>query len=171
MKKKYTPKQIGIMAVFVSFGFVLQYTESKIFISAVPGGKLGLCNIVSIINIFIFGGQNALVIASIRSMLTSFITGGAATLPYSLAGAVCSTAAMWLVKKYFYPKISIIGISIAGAAVHNIAQLVVAFLQYGSGYVFSYLPSLLTVALISGTVTGYATRVLAERLLKERCFK
>ncbi len=166
MKNSYTPKKIGIMAVFVSVGFILQYVESRILITAIPGGKLGLANAVSIINIFMFGGKNALVIAFFRSVLTSLVASGAAALPYGLSGAVFSVVAMAFVRKYFYPKVSIIGMSIVGAAVHNTVQLLVAFWQYGSPYVFSYLPGLMVMAVASGFVTGYTAKVISKRALK-----
>lgn len=167
MNKKYTPKKIVIMAVFISIGVILQYAETQLLPSAGFGGKLGLANIVSIINIFMFGGKNALVIATLRAALVSLITNGAVTLPYGIAGAVLSTIAMWGIKKYFYPRVSIIGMSIVGAVFHNTAQIMVAFVQYGSIYVFSYFPGLMTVSLFSGIVTGYTARVFAQKVLKE----
>jgi heptaprenyl diphosphate synthase len=167
MKRIYSNRKIGIMAVFIAIGLVLQYFESRIIITPVPGGKLGLANIVTVINIFLFGGGNATVIAIIRAFLGALVSGGAATVPYSVAGAALSTLAMWIVKKYFYPKVSIIGISIIGAVFHNIAQLLIASAVYVSGYIFSYLPGLLVLALVSGTVTGYAALIFAKRALKE----
>ena len=167
MKQIYKPRKIGIMAIFIAIGLVLQYIESRILITPLPGGKLGLANIVSIINIFMFGGQNATVIAVIRALLGSLISGGAATAPYSAAGAFFSTLSMWGMKCFLYPRVSIIGISITGAVFHNIAQLLVASVVYATGYVFSYLPGLLIMALVSGMVTGYATQVFAKRALKE----
>ncbi len=166
MKKRYTSKNIIIMSIFVAIGIILQYIESKILISPVPGGKLGLCNIVSIINIFMFGGKNAIMISLIRSFLGAFLTGGAMALPYSITGALFSTAVMSVIKKYLYPKVSMIGISITGAAVHNIMQICVAAVILTSGYIFSYLPFLLVVAVASGAVTGYAAQIFGNRILK-----
>ena len=166
MKNSYTPKKIGIMAVFIAIGLVLQYVESRISILSIPGGKLGLANAVSIINIFMFGGKNALIIAILRATLTSLMVSGIATLPYGVLGAIFSILVMALSKKYFYPQVSIIGISVLGAAFHNIAQLLVAFLQYGSPYVFSYLPGLMVMGVLSGIVTGYTAMVFSKRALK-----
>lgn len=165
--KRCKAKNLAIMAAFVAVGFVLQYAESRILISDIPGAKLGLANVVSIINIFMFGGKNAIIIASLRATLASVVSAGAVTLPYSLCGAFFSTLVMSITKKYFYPMVSIIGISIIGASVHNIIQLTVAFFQYGSAYIFSYLPGLLVMALVSGTITGYAAKTFAYRALKE----
>ncbi len=166
MKKRYTSKKLIIMSMFVAIGIVLQYVESKVLISPVPGGKLGLCNIVSIINIFMFGGKNAVMISLIRAFLGTFLTGGAMALPYSIAGAFFSTITMAIMKKYTYPKVSMIGISISGAAVHNLLQICVAAVMLTSGYIFSYLPFLLVVATVSGAVTGYAAQVFGNRILK-----
>ncbi len=171
MNNKYTSRQIGLMAVFIAIGLVLQYVENQILITPVPGGKLGLSNIVTIINIFVFGGRNALLIAALRSFLGSIIMGGAISAVYSVSGAVLSTIAMWLMKKYLYPKVSLVGISIAGASIHNITQLFVAVITYKSIYVFSYLPLLLIIALLSGTATGYCASLFAKRILKEKIFK
>lgn len=166
MKKEYTSKKLIIMSIFVAIGIILQYIESKVLITPVPGGKLGLCNVVSIINIFMFGGKNAVVISLIRAFLGTFLTGGAMALPYSMAGAFFSTVVMAVLKKYTYPKVSMIGISITGAAVHNFLQICVASIMLMSGYIFSYLPFLLVVATISGAITGYAAQIFGNRILK-----
>lgn len=171
MKNKYSPRKIGIISMFVAIGLVLQYVENQILISPVPGGKLGLSNIVTIINIFMFGGKNALFIAALRSLLGSMLTGGAISAIYSVSGAVFSAALMWLIKTQLYPRVSIMGISISGAAMHNLAQLLVAAITYKSLYVFSYLPLLLIVALLSGTATGYCSSLFANRILKEKSVK
>ena len=171
MNNKYTSRKIGLMAVFVAIGLVLQYVENQILITPVPGGKLGLSNIVTIINIFVFGGRNALLIAVLRSFLGTIVMGGVISAIYSVSGAVFSTVAMWLIKKYFYPRVSLVGISIAGASVHNITQLFVAAVTYKSIYVFSYLPLLLIIALLSGTATGYCARLFTNRVFKEKFLK
>ncbi|MBR5155329.1 MAG: Gx transporter family protein [Clostridia bacterium] len=167
MKKKTNTRSIGIMALFISIGLVLQYIESRILITPLPGGKLGLTNIVSIINIFMFGGRNALLISVFRSFWGSLLTGGVMTMAYSVTGAFFSSISMWFIKKILYPKVSIIGISIIGAATHNVSQLIVAVIFYSSVYVMSYLPILLVLSLVSGFITGSATHIFAKRALKE----
>ena len=170
-KSNYSTKKIGIMAVFISVGMVLQYVESQIILTPVPGGKLGLCNTVSIINIFMFGGKNTLVISLLRAFLGTLLTGGVTALPYSLVGAFLSTLGMWLIQRFFYPKVSMIGMSVAGAALHNFSQVLVASVIFGSVYIFSYLPILLCVSAVSGTVTGVCAQVFGNRVIKEGDFK
>ena len=171
MKYMSKNKKIGLMAIFIAMGLILQYVESRVLISPIPGGKLGLSNMVSIINIFMLGGKNALAISVLRSFLGSLLFGGVMTIPYSVLGACVSTFIMWAVVSKAFPKVSMVGISILGAVFHNLAQLIVAFFMYGSVYVFSYLPGLLIFALISGTVTGFGTDIFANRVLKEDIFE
>ena len=167
IEKKYTPKKIGVMAIFVSLGIILQYFESRIIITPVPGGKLGLCNIVSIINIFLFGGCNAIVVSLLRSFLGTILFSSVSAMPYSLVGAFISTLGMFLLKKFFFPKVSMVGMSVFGAALHNFSQICVAGVIFSSGYIFSYMPVLLVVAVISGTATGYAAQIFGNRILKK----
>ena len=164
--KKYSAKNICIMAVLAAVGIVLQYVENRILISPVPGGKLGLANIVSLINIFLFGGKNAMVISLLRAFLGTLLSGGVTALPYSVTGTLFSVLGMVLAKKYLYPKAGMVGLSVIGAALYNIAQIVVASLIFYTGYMFSYLPQLLIVSVVSGTVTGIGAKILGDRILK-----
>ena len=164
MKKMKAGRKLVIMAMFVSVGLVLQYVESRIIITPVPGGKLGLANIVSIINLFVLGGRNALIISVIRAFLGTIVSGGISALPYSLFGTFFSTLSMCILKKYVFPNASVVGMSVVGASVHNLIQIIVASVIFSSFYIFSYLPFLLIVSLISGTVTGYGAYIFLERI-------
>ncbi len=159
-------RKIIIMAMFVSIGIVLQYAESRIMITPLPGGKLGLANIVTITNIFMFGAKNAVMISVIRAFLGTLLSSGVSALPYSVLGALFSTLSMCVVKKYLFPKASVIGMSVIGAAVHNVAQILVSSAVFASVYIFSYLPVLLVVAALSGAITGYFAQILVKRIEK-----
>ena len=50
--------------------------------------------------------------------------------------------------------ISIYGVSVLGAAAHNIGQILVAVIFMGSVYVIGYLPYLLVVSVFTGMATG-----------------
>ena len=167
-KKKYGVKELSIFAMFIALGLVLQYVEGFFTAIPVPGGKIGLANIVSIVNLFMFGGVNALLITAIRAFLGALLIGGITAVPYSVSGAIVSVVLMWIIKKCFYPKVSMIGISIAGATGHNIAQLCIASIVFSSGYIFSYLAPMLVVGLLGGIVTGYAAKHFAGRYLRYR---
>ncbi len=158
-------KKLTVMAMFTAIGLVLQVAESMlpIFVS-VPGGKLGLANIVSIINISVFGGVNALMIAVLRAFLGSLLCGGAAAVPYSVSGAVLSTVVMWFAKKYAEGVFSNVGVGVLGAVAHNTAQVLVASVIFGSGYIWTYLPVLVIIGTVSGTAVGWAAEHTLRRI-------
>ena len=58
---------------------------------------------------------------------------------------------------------SVIGFSIMGAAVHNLIQLLCAFLMLGKGVLF-YSPFLLLAALISGSLIGILVKILSGKV-------
>ena len=157
---KYSSGQLCLMAVFIAIGLVLQYIEGTFAIFAPPGAKVGLANVVSIISLFMFGGANAV----IRAVTGSLLGSGAAAVAYSTAGAAAAVVAMWFCRKRFFPSLGIIGISIVGAAAHNLAQVSVAAVTLQSVYVFSYLPAVLIFALCGGLATGYTATFAFERI-------
>jgi len=163
LKKKYSIKEFIIMALMVSLGIVLQIVDNMLNFTAVPGGKLGLTNIVSLKNIFLFGGSNALIISVIRVVIASFLYGGVSALPYSFSGAFFSIAAMVISKKLLYPKLSEVGISIIGAFFHNLAQVLIACLVFESTKILSYMAPLTVVSVFSGLITGMQVKIINQK--------
>lgn len=56
--------------------------------------------------------------------------------------------------------LSIYGVSIAGAAAHNIGQIGAAIIVLGGTAVLGYLPVLLGVSLLTGSLTGFVAGLL-----------
>ena len=119
-----------------------------------PGIKLGLANIVTLIAIYLLGSANALFIVVCRCFLGSLFGGGFTALLFSLTGGILSLFIMLLARKL--PCFSIYGVSILGAAAHNVGQICAAMLLMQSHYVAAYLPYLLLVALFTGFATAKA---------------
>ncbi len=160
---KYKTKDYVIMALMVSLGIVLQIVDNMLNFIAIPGGRLGLSNIVTLMNIFVFGGLNAFFISLLRAMLGSLLYGGVSSLLYSFFGALFSVLAMWIVKSFFYPKVSEIGISVIGAFFHNFAQVLVAIATFENASLFSYLAPLTVVSVFAGTFTGFQVKLLNNK--------
>ncbi len=156
-------KKIVITALMVSVGIVLQIVESMFDIFAVPGGKLGLSNVATLVDIFILGGGNGVLVAFLRSFLGCILYGGVPAMPYSVCGAVFSALCMWGLKSAFYPKLSHVGISVLGAFVHNTAQIAVAVAIFKSTSLLSYLPVLVIIGTIGGAATGYGAKIFCQK--------
>ena len=77
---------------------------------------------------------------------------------FSVLGGVTAMLVMILLQRL--PRLSVYGVSLGGAAAHNIGQMAAAVITLGSTMVLGYLPFLLAVSLITGTLTGFVTALL-----------
>ncbi|GHV18725.1 heptaprenyl diphosphate synthase [Clostridia bacterium] len=148
--------KVAKIAIFVALGVVLQIADSAILLPInIPGGKLGLANIINIYSLISFSPAISLSIAIIRAIIGGLLFGGIMSAMYSMIGAVLSMLVMIVLYKKFYGKLSFIGIGILGAATHNLGQVTLAAILLGSGAVYAYLPVLLIIGTISGSLVGY----------------
>ena len=150
-------KRIVLSAVLISLALALSYTERFIplqLLIPLPGVKLGLANVVTLIALYLFGGKTAFAILVIRCVMGSVFGGGITGLLFSLTGGILSMSVMALCKKL--PFLSVYGVSILGAAAHNVGQILAAMVLMHSVYIGVYLSYLLIVALFTGFATGAA---------------
>lgn len=150
-------KRVVQSAVLISLALALSYTERFIplqLLIPLPGVKLGLANVVTLIALYLFGGKTAFTILVIRCVLGSVFGGGITGLLFSLTGGVLAMSVMALSKNLSF--LSIYGVSILGAAAHNVGQILAAMVLMHSVYIGLYLAYLLIVALFTGFVTGAA---------------
>lgn len=86
--------------MLLALAMVLSYVEAMIPINiGVPGVKLGLPNIVTVIGLYSIGALPTLVISFLRILLVSFMFGNTMTLAYSIAGFALSFGTMLLMRK------------------------------------------------------------------------
>ena len=150
-------RQLTLCAVLTSMALVLSYVERFIPLQMaipLPGIKLGLANIVSLIALYLLGFRSAYVILALRCLLGSIFSGSITGLMFSITGGTLAMFTMTLARRI--PCLSIYGVSILGAAAHNIGQILIAMLLMRSVYIGAYLPYLLIVALATGFATGAA---------------
>ena len=150
-------KRMVLSAVLVSLALALSYTERFIplqMLVPLPGVKLGLANIVTLIALYLLGAKSAFAILILRCVLGAVFGSGITGLLFSLTGGMLSMSVMALCKNV--PILSVYGISILGAATHNVGQILAAMVLMNSVYIGMYLPYLLVVALFTGFATGAA---------------
>ncbi len=164
-------KRYAIIIILVCNGILISFLESFIPIPIpIPGVKLGLGNIVTMIAIAFLGWRDVFFIVTIRCFVVAILTRGVTMLPFSLSGGIFSALVMILLYKKFFKFFRIKGISMAGAIVHSTAQLVVASLLLGELVVMYYLPVLLVSSVITGFITGSVTQIAIEELKKRNIF-
>lgn len=155
--------RIPISALLVSLAIIFSYIEVLIpFNFFIPGFKLGIANLVILVALYMLGPWYAMVINVIRIVLAGVLFTGLGSLMFSLTGGVFAVVAMILLKKA--GPFSIVGVSIGGAASHNIGQLIVAGFVIENMKILVYLPLLLVVAVITGTIMGILGTIIIKRL-------
>ena len=157
-------KKLTLLSVLTGQAIILHYIES--FIPAIlPGVKLGLANIITLLTIMMLGFKEAIFVVVIRSVLAPLLAGSPTAILYSLAGGLLSCFVMSFLYFHFGKYFSIIGISTAGAIFHNVAQLIVASWVFGNiGIFFTYTPILIAFAVITGFFTGLVAGYVAHFL-------
>lgn len=154
-------RQIALRGALIALAMVLSYLESFIpLLIAVPGVKIGLANIVTLIALYKLGLKDAIMISIGRIILSSLLFGNLSMILYSLAGAALSLVAMKLAMGI--QKLSVTGVSILGGVFHNLGQLLIAAILLQNGNIFYYL----SVLFISGTLAGIGVGILTGILLK-----
>ena len=143
-------KALALCAVLVALALGLSYLERFLPLQMavpLPGVKLGLANIVTLMALYFLGTRPAVTILGLRCVLGSLFGGGLSALARRI------------------PALSVYGVSVLGAAAHNLGQICAAMVLLGSVYVISYLPFLLAVSVLTGLATGAASSASFRALL------
>ena len=127
----------------------------------IPGIKLGLANLVTLIALKRFSKRDTLLMLLCRILLSCFFFSQAIGFLYSLAGGLLCLLVMSSIDLLLRGK-ALPVTSIFGALSHNLAQLTVAFFMTSVPGVFVYLPFLM----ISGILTGLFIGLCAHFSLK-----
>ena len=155
-------KQLTTGAILAALALALSYVEGMFPLPVpLPGFKLGLANIVTLFALYTLGAPSALAILLVRVLLGAMFAGNASALIYSLLGGFAAMAVMIALSRF--PKLSVYGVSVGGAAAHNIGQVAAAMLTLGNAAPAAYLPLLLAVAVFSGALTGLICSLLLGR--------
>lgn len=157
-------RRIVFLSLLVAMGTALHAVEGLFPIPMpIPGVKLGLANVATLLALHLFGLRDALCVALLRVLLGSLIGGQFLAPGFFLAasGSAVSTVTMALLLRYTRC-FSMIGISMAGAVAHNLGQFLAASLLLQTGAVIYYLPVLILAGLPTGICTGYLMKALLE---------
>ena len=157
-------RRLARYALLTALAMALSWLESLVPLAGVvpPGVKLGLTNLVVIFALYRMSLRDAAVISLIRVVLVAFTFGNSYSFAYSLAGATLSLAVMALLKRS--GKFSLLGISVAGAVSHNIAQVLVAMAVMETSRLAWYLPVLLVSGIAAGVCVGAAGGLIVKRI-------
>lgn len=160
-------RKMIFMSLLVAMSMVLHYIEGMIPVPFItPGARLGLANIITVIALYTIGDKEAFVVLFLRIFLSVMFGGSISRLIYSLSGGILSYISMVIVKKMFKDKVSIIGVSCAGAVFHNVGQLLAASLIVNTIGVMLYLPVMSIAGIGTGIFVGIAGNFAVTHLKK-----
>lgn len=156
---------LGLLSALALCAFLL---ESLVPIPYLPGAKLGLANIFSMLALLLYGLPDALLVVLVRTFLGSLFAGNVSMLLYSMTAGVVSVIACRLLL-CLLPRVSFVAVSVAGAVLHNFVQLLVYCALAGTMLLLGYSPYLCLLGALSGAAVGlivtYTVKLLPPRYL------
>ena len=156
-------QKLTLFAMLCALAIVFHYVESMVVIPLpVPGFRLGLANILSLIALYYFDARALFTIGIVRVLFASLLSGMlfATSFWLSLAGMLLSALAMTIARRCSC--FSIYGVSVLGSAAHCVAQVMVVTWIYQQFFMQALLPILVALSI----PTGLLIAMLAAQVLK-----
>lgn len=163
-------KKVALLSAFSAAAVIFSYAEAVLPFSVLPiaGFRLGFSNIAVLCVLYLFGGREAISVMAIRTAINSLLFTGLLSMTLSLSGGILSLITMILLKKC--GKFSIVGISVAGATMHNIGQILAASLILQDISVVSYIPVLMVLSIVCGSLIGIVSMLILKILKNSKQF-
>ena len=173
-------KRLAVLAMFTAIALTIFVAEAQIPpVVPIPGVKLGLANIVTLIAMALLGRRQAGEILLVRIVLGSVFTCGLTCGYYlsrigyevdiyeaeAVAGGVLAYLVMCLTIRRL-PERLLWVVSVLAAFGHNAGQLLVAVWVTGTPSILVYAPALVAASVITGAFTGVAAMYLVRALRK-----
>jgi len=150
------------IAIMISVSIVLSIIESMISTTLfiIPGVKLGLANIITLIILYIYGEKEAFIVVIIRILLVGLISPVSTLISFSLSisGGLFAIMTMIFVKKI--KSLSIMSTSVLGSLMHMVGQIAVAIIILQTPTLIYYLPYMILLSVPTGVFTGLVGKKL-----------
>ncbi len=149
------------LSLFTGIALILYYIESLLPpFFPIPGAKLGLANIVTLLLMEFYPAKDALLVLLIRILVVSLLFGQMLSFLFSFVGGILSILIIVIIKRILTHNSSIL-LGCFGGLFHNLGQFMVALFLVKSSAVILMLPQLI----ILGIVTGFGTGLISSFLL------
>ena len=157
------------LSLLVSLATVLSILENQLPIPRPLWFRLGLANVITIVTLIMYDTRAAVTVSCVRALLAG-IFGALSMLLFSLPAAFASSLSMGVLYRISGQRLSIIGLCISGAVVHNLTQLLIAYfvLRLSRSGIVAIAPLLILAAVGSGFLTGLLARYLIRNVLPFR---
>lgn len=160
-------RRISKLGLFIAIALVLHIAEGMMPLPfIIPGARLGLANISTVMALYLFGKRDTFLIMVVRITIGSIFGGGFSGFLYSFSGGVCSFLAMVLLMTWAKDKVSPVGVSATGGFFHSVGQIMVSMILLETPRMIIYLPALSIVSVITGAFIGLVSLQVIGRLQK-----
>lgn len=152
-------KKMVILANLIAAAIVLSIIESRLEIIPVPGAKLGLANLITLVVLYMYSFKEAVVVTLIRVFMVAILSGNLGpTFTMGLSGGIVAITVMGLSKKF---GIGIVLVSLLGSIGHQIGQIIAGIYVIGSSDIVYYLYIMIPLGILTGIVNG----LIAQKLI------
>ncbi len=134
----------------------------------IPGVKLGLANIFGLIALFMFGIKEMLGINFMRVIVASLLRGIIFGTGFWLSLSGVFLSSMIVIILYKYSKLSLVGLSVAAAAFHNVGQILAIIIIWASVFLIYWLPPMIWLSIPTGILTGTLAKESIRRVDKNK---
>ena len=157
------PKKLVLLALLTAIALTVFLIEAQIPpIVPIPGVRLGLANIVTVFAVLAIGSREGAAVLLCRIFLGAVFAGNFSTILYSAAGGFCAIAVTVGMKKLLTTRQLWVAGAL-GAMAHNIGQMAAAVAISQTPSLVIYLPLLLAIAIVTGSLTGLSAQILLHR--------
>lgn len=152
-------KKMVLLSSLTASAIILSIIESQLKIIPVPGAKLGLANLITIVVLMLFSFKDAALVTLFRILLIAVLSGNVGpTFFMGMSGGILALLVMGISKKL---KLGIILLSLLGSLSHQIGQIFAGIYIIGANEIIYYLYIMLPIGVITGIING----IIAEKFI------
>ena len=125
--------------------------------------KLGLANAIGIVALLTLGVGYYVGYVFLRVLLSALLWSGfGPSFLISLSG--CILACIFTLIFYYFRRFSIYGVSVIGAVMHGVGQVIMVSFMYGTVYLFLYMIVMAIAGIITGMLVAYISSLVIKRI-------
>lgn len=156
-------------AVMLALAFGLSFLEHLLPLSLLiplPGVKLGLSNLVTVVLLYFVSPLDAAIVSLLRIGLSALLFGTPVSFFFSILGGLFAYLMLLLCRPLYKRFFSFVGVSILSATGHHLGQMLAALILFDTGVLLTYLPVLLLAGIVTGGLTGLVLNLSERQLTK-----
>ncbi len=151
---------LGVLCAMALISFMIEGLFPPLFL---PGAKMGISNIFSMLALFLLGPLDAIVVVAVRTVLGSMFSGGLSTLLYSFSAGIVAVVVSAYLVQFAFPRVSVVAISVVSAVAHNLSQVLIFCLVSNTPEMLYYAPWMALLGIVAGIVVGFAVWLIIKK--------